>query len=72
MIKYVKKKWIILDENILPYGASLVSVGLIVVVLIIMLAARLFMRQTELKMKEKALSKFIVPTSRITEEKCEG
>ena len=50
----------------------MVSVGLIVVVLIIMLAARLFMRQTELKMKEKALSKFIVPTSRITEEKCEG
>ena len=70
MVKNIKKKqYIFLDENI---GASLVSVGLIVVVLIIMLAARLFMRQTELKMKEKALSKFIVPTSRITEEKCEG
>ena len=38
------------------------------------MAAVLFIRRTETKIKEKAVSRFIVPTStsRIIEHKCEG
>jgi len=45
--------------------------AIIVLILVIILAAWLIIRRTEVKIKEKALSKFIVPTSSSMECKIE-